>query len=157
MREPGEHLPISLPAAFQAGLIVFITSSVRCGVFSTFPGFPSHMQLPVPLFWCSSLLSLGTSLAVRLVGQDMPSTLLCAGNAAYLSDAQQRQAMSLGRGQNLSCWDSLGWGPHLNASTDSIVTPGKSLNVSGHPSQTKVTPTMMTWQVLSWKPSHGTL
>ena len=65
--------------------------------------------------------------------------------------------MSLGGGQNMSLWDSLGQGPHLNPSTDSLVTPGKSLNVSGHPSQTNMTTTIMSWQVLSWKPSRGTL
>lgn len=60
--------------------------------------------------------------------------------------------MSLGSRQNLSCWDSSGWGLCLNSSTDLLVTPGKSFNVSSHPSHVNVTTTTMSRTVLSWKP-----
>lgn len=129
-------------------------------MFSIFPGFPSHIWPPVLLFWGSSLLlSLGTwDMASCMAGGTVLNLILLhAGNAAHLSDAEQKQAMPLDSRQNLMCWESSGWGPHLNPSTDSLVTPGETFNVSGHPSQTNVTTTMMSQQVLSWKPSHGTL
>lgn len=52
LREPGEHLPISLPAAFLVGLIVLIPSSVRHGVSFTFPEFPSQVQSQITQCQC---------------------------------------------------------------------------------------------------------
>lgn len=44
-----------------------------------------------------------------------------------------------------------------NPSMSSTVTPGKSFNVSSHPSQTNAPTTSMSRQVLPWKPWYGAL